>query len=66
MNTEDRNGMTSRPPAGPRSTSALYLFDSDSPDKQAKARRILEANEDRIVLSTQVLGEFNPFRNDLS
>lgn len=44
----------------------VYLFDSDSPDKQAKARRILEANEDRIVLSTQVLGEFNPFRNDLS
>lgn len=44
----------------------VYLFDSDSPDRQAKARRILEANEDRIVLSTQVLGEFNPFRNDLS
>lgn len=36
----------------------VYLFDSDSPVKQAKARRILDANEDRIVLSTQVLGEF--------
>ena len=36
----------------------VYLFDGDSPDKQAKARRILEDNADRIVLSTQVLGEF--------
>ena len=36
----------------------VYLFDGDSPDKQAKARRILEANANRIVLSTQVLGEF--------
>ena len=36
----------------------VYLFDGDSPAKQAKARRILEDNADRIVLSTQVLGEF--------
>ena len=36
----------------------VYLFDSDSPDKQALARDLLDAEADNVVLSTQVLGEF--------
>ena len=36
----------------------VYLFDSDSPHKQALARRLLDAEADNVVLSTQVLGEF--------
>ena len=36
----------------------VYLFDSDSPDKQELARELLEAEADDVVLSTQVLGEF--------
>ena len=36
----------------------VYLFDSDSPDKQALARELLDAEADNVVLSTQVLGEF--------
>ena len=36
----------------------VYLFDNDSPEKQARARRLLEDEAASIVLSTQVLGEF--------
>lgn len=38
----------------------VYLFDADSPDKQAKAREILEQDKQssHLVLSTQVLQEF--------
>lgn len=36
----------------------VYLFDSDSPRKQALARALLTAEADNVVLSTQVLGEF--------
>ncbi len=38
----------------------VYLFDADAPEKQAKARQLLEreVTEGRVVLSTQVLQEF--------
>ena len=36
----------------------IYLFDNDSPGKQARAQALLDEEKDRIVLSTQVLGEF--------
>jgi len=36
----------------------VYLFDDDAPDKQSRARELLEAEADNLVLSTQVLGEF--------
>ena len=36
----------------------IYLFDNDSPGKQARAQALLHEEKDRIVLSTQVLGEF--------
>ena len=36
----------------------VYLFASDSPAKQATARRLLDDNAENIILSTQVLGEF--------
>ncbi len=38
----------------------VYLFDADSPDKQVRARQILEQDGARsyLVLSTQVLQEF--------
>ena len=36
----------------------VYLFDSDSPHKQALAQELLDAEADNVVLSTQVLGEF--------
>lgn len=36
----------------------VYLFDSDAPGKQARARELLRRERDRIVLSVQVLGEF--------
>ena len=36
----------------------VYLFDGDSPDKQARARELLGKEVENIVLSTQVLGEF--------
>ena len=36
----------------------VYAFDADSPGKQAQARRLLDEHAHRIILSTQVLGEF--------
>ncbi len=36
----------------------VYLFDSDSPAKQAIARELVEGHSEKFVLSTQVLGEF--------
>lgn len=36
----------------------VYLFDTDSPDKQARAQELLREEKDRIVVSPQVLGEF--------
>ena len=36
----------------------VYVFDSDSPTKQATARQLLNDNAENIILSTQVLGEF--------
>ncbi len=36
----------------------VYLFDGDSPGKQARARELLDREAENIVLSTQVLGEF--------
>ena len=36
----------------------VYLFDADSPNKQARARELLREEADRIVVSVQVLGEF--------
>ena len=36
----------------------VYLFDSDSPQKQLLAGDLLETEADNVVLSTQVLGEF--------
>ncbi len=36
----------------------VYLFDNDAPEKQARARVLLEEEPESIVLSTQVLGEF--------
>ena len=36
----------------------VYLFDGDSPDKQARARELLGEEVENIVLSAQVLGEF--------
>ena len=36
----------------------IYLFDNDSPSKQARAQALLVEERDQIVLSTQVLGEF--------
>ena len=36
----------------------VYLFDNDSPDKQARAQELLDEEKDRAVLSVQILGEF--------
>ena len=36
----------------------VYLFDSDSPAKQDIARELVDRHSEKIVLSTQVLGEF--------
>jgi predicted nucleic acid-binding protein len=38
----------------------VYLFDADSPDKQARAREVLQQALERgaVVISTQVLQEF--------
>ena len=36
----------------------IYLFDDDAPGKKARAQALLDEEKDRIVLSTQVLGEF--------
>ncbi len=36
----------------------VYLFDSDSAEKQSRARQLLVKEAASIVLSTQVLGEF--------
>ena len=36
----------------------VYLFDNDAPEKQSRARRLLESESENLVLSTQVLGEF--------
>ena len=36
----------------------IYLFDDDSPVKKARAQGLLDEEKDRIILSTQVLGEF--------
>lgn len=38
----------------------VYLFDADAPDKQERARALLQAEvaRGRAVLSTQVLQEF--------
>ena len=36
----------------------VYLFDSHSPARQAAAKQLLRDNAERIILSTQVLGEF--------
>lgn len=36
----------------------VYLFDADSPGKQARARVVLEEFAESAILSTQVLSEF--------
>ena len=36
----------------------IYLFDDDSPGKQSRAQALFDEERERIVLSTQVLGEF--------
>jgi len=36
----------------------VYLFDSSAPDKQTRARDLLWEEQDRLVVSVQVLGEF--------
>ena len=36
----------------------VYLFDSDAPEKQSRAREVLREERDRLVVSVQVLGEF--------
>ena len=36
----------------------VYLFDTDAPGKQARARELLRHERDRIAVSVQVLGEF--------
>ena len=36
----------------------VYLFDSDAPEKQARARDLVREERDRFVVSVQVLGEF--------
>ena len=36
----------------------VYLFDADSPAKQARAQELLREEWDRLVVSVQVLGEF--------
>ena len=36
----------------------VYLFDSDAPRKQARARSVLSEVADSAMVSTQVLGEF--------
>ena len=36
----------------------VYLFDSDSPAKQAVARELFDNHAEKIVLSAQVLNEF--------
>ncbi len=36
----------------------VYLFDRDAPDKQRRARTLVEEQQHRLVLSTQVLQEF--------
>ena len=36
----------------------VYLFDADSPGKQARARELLREEGNGIVVSAQVLGEF--------
>ena len=35
----------------------VYLFDSGAPDKQTRARDLLREEQDRLVVSVQVLGE---------
>lgn len=37
----------------------VYLFDADSPRKQARARFLLSEVADSAIVSTQVLGEFH-------
>jgi predicted nucleic acid-binding protein len=37
----------------------VYLFDTDSPSKQQRSRALLEARDQRLVISTQVLQEFH-------
>lgn len=36
----------------------VYLYDTDAPEKQRAARRVLEQADDGLVISTQVLQEF--------
>lgn len=36
----------------------VYLFDNDAPEKQSRARQLLENETENLILSTQVLGEF--------
>ena len=36
----------------------VYLFDDDSPGKQARSRSMLDEIADSAIISTQVLGEF--------
>ena len=36
----------------------IYLFDDDAPGKKARAQALVDEEKARIVLSTQVLGEF--------
>lgn len=36
----------------------VYLFDQDEPAKQERARALIATEHERLVLSTQVLGEF--------
>ena len=36
----------------------VYLFDSDAPEKQSRARDLVREERDRLVVSVQVLGEF--------
>ena len=43
----------------------VYLFDSDAPDKQARARRLLEDEAENVVLSTrQIEGNEHRARYD--
>ena len=37
----------------------VYLFDADSPDKQARARSVFKEVSDNAIVSVQVLGEFH-------
>lgn len=36
----------------------VYLFDTDSPEKQLQAQKLLHEERERITVSVQVLGEF--------